>query len=290
MAGTFEAALRRLLRRPAPSQSCGPVYQDWQPDLAQVEIEITSFCNLRCINCDRSCRQAPSTEHMTPGQVEAFCRESVAAGRTWSTITLIGGEPTLHPQLDDVLEVMGSYRRAIAHEVVLATNGFGEAVQRRLKRLPGWLTVRNTAKKSPVQAFHAYNMAPCDDVAYDGRDFGFGCWVPQRMGIGLTRYGYYCCGAGAAVDRVFGMDIGLKRLADVAMPALKGQMRQLCRLCGHFHSNFSLARTTQEAYSPSWERAYRRYAARPPVLSLYGQPSAVPSTGDRNRQEYEPVG
>src|SRR5262249_20587376 len=61
-----------------------------------IEIDITYACNLNCYNCNRSCEQAPTGEHMTVEQVERFVAESVAAGKQWKRIRLLGGEPTVH--------------------------------------------------------------------------------------------------------------------------------------------------------------------------------------------------
>ena len=41
-----------------------------------IEIEITTDYNLKCFNCDRSCRPALSEEYMTVEQIKLFLEES----------------------------------------------------------------------------------------------------------------------------------------------------------------------------------------------------------------------
>ncbi len=70
-----------------------------------IELEITSDCNLFCINCDRSCRQARTKEYMTLDQVEKFVHQSLELDWEWEHIRLLGGEPTLHPQFFDIIKM-----------------------------------------------------------------------------------------------------------------------------------------------------------------------------------------
>lgn len=75
-----------------------------------IEIDITWDCNLYCYNCNRSCRQAPTDDQMTVEQIQQFVDESQQAAIQWERIRVIGGEPTLHPQLFNILDVLLAYR------------------------------------------------------------------------------------------------------------------------------------------------------------------------------------
>jgi hypothetical protein len=100
--------------------------------------------------------------------------------------------------------------------------------------------------------------------------------------MGLTRYGYYPCGAGASLDRIFGFDIGIKQLAEVTPERLVEQLRRLCGRCGHFRDfdvryhfdrtgdpDALVGWTTSQQTSVTWQRAYAAYRTNPPVLTLY---------------------
>jgi hypothetical protein len=259
------------------------VKRRWTSNLHRVEIEITTLCNLRCVNCDRSVRQAPSGERMTVEQIDRFVDESLEQTWAWERITLLGGEPTLHPELDAVLRSLDRYRTSHPDTIFrMYSNGFGTRVRRRLATMPPWFEVINTNKTRATPLFSAYNLAPVDLPEYAHEDFTKGCAITAWCGLGLTRYGFYPCGAGASIDRVFGLDLGIKRLADVTPARLIEQLRQLCGLCGHFR-DFDLRAeqvaggdkgpvrgwTREEQMSPTWVTAYRRYAEEKPQLSLY---------------------
>ena len=253
-----------------------------------VEIEITTHCNLGCYNCDRSTKLAPSKELMSLDQILFFMRESIRLGRNWEYISLLGGEPTLHPQL---LSIVEAFRRLNfdTQKLQVVSNGYGREVCTVLKQLPAWVFVNNTKKTSPLQKFRLYNLAPIDFGVKDASP----CCIPQNCGHGLTRYGYYPCGAGGSIDRVFGFDIGIKRLKDLTAENTERQLKVLCRYCGHspsldkhLNSVKALLRkgVIQETFpfpspsasqyiapvSESWLTAYKKYRKKKPVLRLYG--------------------
>ena len=257
----------------------------FEPKLDSIELDITLECNLHCHNCDRSCARAPSSERMSVGQIEKFIRESVTLQRQWDRIRITGGEPTLHPDIlliaGMLLEYRGSYSPKTIIQVV--TNGYGPEVMGVLGELvkkessqPNLIV--NSYKRN-VNSYHStVYMAPIDDSAYDGSDFGRGCIIPEWCGISLNRYGYYCCGVGANVARVHGYDIGIKSLQDVNEESLRKQMPTLCRVCGRYKDQFvniplvghvSLDFVLEERVSPTWERAFERYRNEKPQLSGY---------------------
>ncbi len=242
----------------------------WITNVAEVEIEITSYCNLACFNCNRSIRQAPTDECMSVSQIEKFVSESLALGWEWKQITLIGGEPTLHKQFWKILAVLERYKSAYPKCVIeVSTNGYGDRVRRVLAELPDWVQVDNSRKTSNEQNFDSYNIAPVDLPEMKNADFSRGCWITSQCGIGLTGNGYYPCGPGASVDRVFGFDIGLQQLSDIRPEALIHQLSVLCRNCGHFKANYGADSVQEEAISPTWKRAYAAYKENKPKLTKY---------------------
>lgn len=274
----FENIIKKNINRESFLWKVGaPVYAafkkrfvSWQPCLDKIELEITTFCSLSCFNCDRSVRQAVSGEYMSLEQIAKFVQESFDLNWHWKQITILGGEPTLHPQFFEVLEIIKKYKdKNPACWVEIATNGYGLKVQEILAKMPQWLKIRNSSKQSNKQNFSSYNIAPIDLERYKRANFKKGCWILGACGLGLTKYGYYCCGAGASVDRVFGFDIGLKKLSMVNRRAIKKQLKQLCRYCGHFKDSFETEKVSEEEMSHSWAEAYRAYKIRRPELTLY---------------------
>lgn len=242
----------------------------WISNKSSIEIEITTKCSLACFNCDRSVRQAPSNEHMSLEQIEKFVKESIELDWKWERITLIGGEPSLHPQLSGLLKIIKRYKDINNNCMIeIATNGYGRKVNEILNELPEWVVIRNSKKESNTHNFNSYNIAPLDLKEYKNANFKSGCWVTERCGLGLSKYGYYPCGAGASIDRIFGFDIGQKKLSLVNDAILKNQLEILCKYCGHYKHNYGAERTTEERMSISWQKAYENYKKTKPNLLLY---------------------
>lgn len=254
-----------LIRVQAPmTRLLGPCYARSRKS---VEIDITYRCNLTCHNCNRSCGQAPSVDQMTVDQLRKFTSESDENGIKWENIRILGGEPTLHPDILEILELLVDYTRRSSPDtrIHLATNGFGRRVENVLSQLPSAIAVENSQKTSSEQFFHPFNVAPQDRLEFRHADYSNGCEQTFRWGIGLTPYGYYPCALAGSIDRVFGFDIGRKTLPQPDDPMID-HLQVFCRLCGMFrYANH----TRQQMMSPSWVEACAKYKKSKPVLSLY---------------------
>lgn len=229
-----------------------------------VEIDITYRCNMHCANCNRSCTQAPAAIDMPVAQLEAFLKASTAAGVCWERIRLLGGEPTLHPDLPAILGLLEDYRtrRNPQLRLVLCTNGSGSRVRQALSALPSAVVVKNTYKTARSRLFRPFNRAPCDLRRYGLADFSCGCRILEDCGLGLTPQGYYPCAIAGGIDRVFGFGLGHKSLPsnDDEMTDL---LERFCPLCGHFGFGWPTRRVRQ---SPTWKKGYESYAKHRPAI------------------------
>lgn len=248
--------VRRWRLRPGPTAWFGPQYRRSR---TRIEIDITWACDLRCPNCNRSCAQAPTGEQMTVAQVKNFVDESLERHKRWDRIRVLGGEPTLHPQLLLILSELNRYRTTFPDVVVeIATHGHGERVQRVLRTLPDWVRVDNSHKAGPEQNFEPFNVAPIDTSLRDA-DFRNGCPITAVCGIGLGPRGYTPCAVAGGIDRVVGLNAARRTLPD-DHDDLFDQLDLFCRWCGHFDPR---PRAVQEAVqSPSWVAAYARWHER----------------------------
>ena len=113
-----------------------------------LEIDINYKCNVLCCNCSRSCAQAPSREQMTPEQIRHFVSENIEKGHTWKKIKICGGEPTLHPRIEEIVSILLKYRQVHSPETVieLDTAGHGPEVNRVIERLPAEINIVNSNK------------------------------------------------------------------------------------------------------------------------------------------------
>ncbi len=229
-----------------------------------LEIDLTWSCNLRCYNCNRSCEQAPTAEKMDVKQIQRFVKESIDVNQHWKQIRLLGGEPTLHPELFTILNILLDWQKSHSPntKIELATNGYGHKVQEVIKRLPSKIKVDNTLKDSRVQPFETFNIAPDDCPEYINANYTNGCRVTNWDGIGLTPYGWYPCAVAGGIDRIIGLDLGRKRMP-TSEDNMFDQMNVFCRLCGLFKRRYEDA-PDGPLMSKSWEQAYKRHIEEAP--------------------------
>jgi hypothetical protein len=244
----------------------GPQYQ---PNRKFVEIDITYKCNLKCINCNRSCAQAPSDMEMPISMIEAFIRESLEKNLKWKRIRILGGEPTLHSGIFDIIEVLRTYRTVYNPTVrlVLGTNYFGKNVRKVLEKLPGDIIIKSTLKTSRVSLFRPFNVAPADTKFNRFSDYSVGCRIIADCGLGLTPSGYYMCAVAGGIDRIFKYHLGRKNIPGPS-DKMTDQMSAFCRLCGHFGFQWPVK---SEKISPSWRKAYVAYENPHPAQTPFDE-------------------
>lgn len=226
----------------------------FQPSRGYVEIDITYKCNLKCINCNRSCTQAPSEVEMPVATIEAFITQSVHRKIPWKRIRILGGEPTLHNRFLDIIDRLMDYRRAHNPSVrlVVCSNFHGGRVLRVLEQLPTSIVIKSTLKTSRSNLFRPFNVAPVDSLLNRFSDYTCGCRIIKECGIGLTPSGYYMCAVAGGIDRIFGYHMGRALLPD-SSDDFGDQMAALCPLCGHFGFQWPTRKCRQ---SKAWRQAY----------------------------------
>ncbi|MDX1909828.1 MAG: glycosyltransferase [Bacteroidia bacterium] len=272
--------IRQILAKPRKSPADAfKGRQTFLPNFQKIEIDITYACNLKCINCNRSSTQAPTAEVMDLARIEAFITESIHLGKCWELINLLGGEPTLHPQFQDIVRlILDAYIEPHAPHTLLqiTSNGYGPEVQAQLGQLPRHpqiiIDYASFKDDRTVPYFSPFNLAPADDPHASHSDYHKGCWVTSYCGIGLNQLGYYPCGVAGGIDRVFRMNKGAGSLAELEQQA-RQMLDTFCRYCGNFSDyavnkgNFiprhEKAVLTQARMSPTWKNAYKTYNGRP---------------------------
>jgi hypothetical protein len=261
-------AILHFLRLQKPFTTVfGRVYR---VDPYQIEIDITYDCNLKCFNCNRSCRQAPSKGQVSLAQIDKFISESIKQSRRWKRIRILGGEPTLHPDFIEIISRLLSYKREFSPDTVIqvATNGFGVSVNEVLGRLNKEVLIENTFKSSIVNQFSSFNAAPRDSFMYKFADYSNGCYVINGCGMGLTPFGYYPCAVSGGIDRVLGFDLGRTSLPEVKDHMLD-LLERFCQYCGNFKIYVLRDMAKDEKMSISWIKAYKDYTVKKPVLREY---------------------
>ncbi len=228
--------------------------RQFHPSRKYAEIDITYACNLKCINCNRSCSQAPSSIEMPVADVAEFIKQSVEKEIEWERIRILGGEPTLHSRIFNIIDLLIGCQREYNPSVrlVLGTNFFGDQVQRVVEKLPKAIVIKSTLKSSRVNLFKPFNVAPVDTIHNRFSDYTCGCRIIEDCGLGVTPSGYYMCAIAGGIDRIFDYHLGRHRIPDET-DTLSDQMSVFCRLCGHF----GFQRPTRSTkMSKTWRLAY----------------------------------
>ncbi len=237
-----------------------------------VEIELTTKCNLYCNSCNRVCKLAKSDEQMSVEQIERFVQESVDSKHEWERIVLAGGEPTLHPDLTEIVKVLRSYKGHNPECVYqLFSNKYTEESRDTVSRLPVWIRTEHketrAQKTSNVQRkFYPMTYAPID--------MGIGVWPGCESsgvcGLGLSRNGFYPCGMAAAIDRVYGFDMGIRSVTEINPHRLLEMIIHFCSLCGYKCRDHPYPKG-EDYISETWDTALAVYNEKKPELTLYGE-------------------
>ena len=237
-----------------------------------IEIDITYRCDLKCYNCDRSCRQAPSDDDMSVEQIQGFIEQSEKQDHNWKRIRIMGGEPLLHPDIETILDIFHKYK--IKHpdtEIEIFTNGISKEKE---ILIPAGIKIHSTFKTDMHNdKFEPYNLAPVD-IFSNETNYTSGCWITSYCGLGLNKFGYYPCASGAAIDRVFGFDVGQRNIPNSSEKMNESRF-MLCRFCGHYLNREYIAPKERisisgEIISESWKKAYSDYHCKKPNLTING--------------------
>lgn len=217
-----------------------------------VEAHLTYRCSLSCENCNRACHL---NQTHTPDLTLDQFREAVASAPNVVRIVLIGGEPTLHP---DVVE-FGRVALTLAPKVLIYSNAHTVYARARLAALATLgIHNRDSTAKPYGSIRHATNpfIAPTDY----GMTHGDACtwWGRHSCGYSLDACGWTQCSIGGMIDGILGLGV---RSWDWAEIESRDRLDTLCRHCGAFWSppegGPELQRVRGQRCSPTWAKAFQ---------------------------------
>ena len=219
----------------------------------KIEIDVTEQCNLACTSCVRGCDKFVSTEPvMSVDVIGKFVDESLDLGYEWTHIAVMGGEPTTHPDIIEIFEILWSYKDIYPScDIWTMTNGCIPYVY------PSWVRAVYNRDHS---YHHAYYVSP-EDVRYPRTKRT--CHVLSDCGLLLSNHGYLpCCNANVH-HRVFGLSDGISSLAEVTYDRMMDLCEDYCRHCGWYMMDTfrhgDLMKYSCTTMSPTWEEAFDRY-------------------------------
>lgn len=128
-----------------------------------VALEISSFCNLRCVYCAHSVRHGQYEGNMTDGLVDRILQDLAEFPRKIKKVNLFGfGESLCHPRFP---EIVGKVNRAgVAEAVEFTTNGVLLTKDRtdRMMENGGVQTVRISLQGIDAQSYRKFGGADID--------------------------------------------------------------------------------------------------------------------------------
>lgn len=235
----------------------------YEPNMGFLEIAITYVCNVSCNNCLALSPQAPTKrdQDVTVEQMAQFVAESAACAYPWKWLKLHGGEPTLHPRLGELCQVLLDYRKAhnpgVRLSIVsndshpervaqLVALGFDPQVSSKVRD--------NTDRFGNKLEYVPVNVSPLDL----GQAPASGCFIPRDCGIAMNNLGFWPCGPSAAAARVFGYEAPVKHVQDLTPERLK----VLYSHCDHCGFAVDQRRRFEQVTSPIWAAKLQAYNAK----------------------------
>lgn len=167
-----------------------------------IEFEITLRCNAKCPSCSRHCPYLDYDREsdVTMGQLSRFMAEVKSYSEQHTRVDMIhimGGEPTLHPLFGAIVSFIKDRLLSHGHirRLQVVTNGI-IPIDPKLE-VP--TTISRPEEKGPEH--RCMLVAPCDT----GQALKT-CPVPYDCGVSFGAYGWWPCGAGGAICRLFGLE------------------------------------------------------------------------------------
>lgn len=241
----------------------------------RLEILITDDSSLKCPHCQHSCQQSQTDEHMHFEQIKYFINESTKAGKKWPFIVITGEEPALHPNIFEICDLLIDYKRNFSPntKISILTGSTSPKTREILARLH-YIIHQKKNLIAQDKNLATFNVAPIDIEKYQSPlvNFSCGCSFPALSGTALTKYGFYPCRQSAYIDRIMGLNLGIKDIKSRTGKNFRTQLQTLCQFCGYFKNSADDIYNPDDI-SPTWMRIYRDYEKKRPKMREYGKES-----------------
>lgn len=167
--------------------------------MINLELNITLQCNLACSNCNRLCHiYRDRTEHMSVEQIKKFVEQAKVGGGI-NKLKVLGGEPLLHPQFNEIYDILTSAAKdGVIRGIKIESN-------RTLPtpKVPQYPFVQ---WKGRVQSKKKHQP-----ILWSPKDLGVvktaqpNCPQVRKCGYSLDKYGWLPCSCAIMICRLFGM-------------------------------------------------------------------------------------
>lgn len=172
-----------------------------------IEIEITPRCSQTCNKCIKFSNYSNPNDDLYASQIYTFINQSIEHDINWENISITGGEPTLNENIIDICQALLAYKHMKSPKTTITVISSLPKTKRIIKQLPSGVN------HSPrVVDICNFQIEPnCKSTI-----------------VSLNSYGFYPCSFAGSLDRIFGYNLGLKK---IDLQVLLSKSNSLCQLC-----------------------------------------------------------
>jgi len=204
-----------------------------------ISLFITYMCNFDCDNCFTHCSktQAPSHELLKLERLEYFIKDSIDCKKRYKNISLFGGEPTLHPQFNEICAML-KFNDKITKMFTIESNGYLPKTKEKLQYASslGFILANSNKDigllhKTEKWEYHPVDVAPID-VGIEPPEDGCAFYHSDSCGgMGYDNNGYWVCAQPATTSRIFGYDATCQSIKDLNEENVRKAYKEYCKYC-----------------------------------------------------------
>ncbi len=199
-----------------------------------IHVEITNACNLECSNCTRFVGHHKKPFFM---DVDTFKKAVKSLEYFPGVVGIMGGEPTLHPQFEELMDIYMDIIPQINRRA-LWTNGFKyDKFKSKIEEVFAKEMVIYNDHNPSVPDYHQPLLVASKDVVPDYEErkkLIDNCWVQRRWSASITPKGAFFCEVAAAQDHLFNGPGGWELTDDwwdKRPEEFQDQVEQYCHNC-----------------------------------------------------------
>lgn len=167
-------------------------------------------------------------------------------------IRIMGGEPTVHPLFEEICKkIKGDLldTKSISGKAYVVTNGLvkKESCLRRCVQMP--MGIR------PI--LHTCALVSPTDLKVPFRDDV--CPTPKKWGVSYNKLGWFPCGPGGAIARLFKLD-HMRKSAIKSVDDWGDSIIDVCSRCQNYAKEILFERDCGRRITESYEKAIKEYA------------------------------
>jgi hypothetical protein len=195
-------------------------------------IDITYSCNMSCINCNRlsNVKNSPKC-NLSLEDIKNHMRDWVKNNNPLKSISLTGGEPTVHPEFIEIINLLARYANLFKIYLSLFTNG-GKSFLKVKDKIPKNVNIVDSSKTDNYPFHFPFTIAPIDFDLYDPENNP--CSESLKCGRTLNKKGYFVCPSAAAIDNFLNLKLGISGFNNTSEENLREHAKEICKYCGTY--------------------------------------------------------